>query len=136
MRNDNKFLYHLVLNHEDIQTNEAREVTIKQDGNSFYNNLSYYYTNTENYNIFFRKLLYSYIKENKISLNNPELSYDGSKIGINEYIENIKRDLTYTGELEISKCIEILNVNIAIYEKTMNMESSKVFYKFAKYSIN
>ena len=29
MRNDNKFLYHLVLNHEDIQTNEAREVTIK-----------------------------------------------------------------------------------------------------------
>jgi hypothetical protein len=71
----------------------------------------------QDYNHFFRLLIYNYIKKNKndILINNPYTLINDEIVDIEEYIELIKKNTFYTGDLEIAKTKEIFNLNLAVY---------------------
>ena len=136
-RKQNKYLYHYIINKEYLPKEYIEEIEINPDGNCFYNNLSYFYTGKEVYHRFFRMLIYIYIKENEdsIIINSPYILIDGDKnIDTDKYIENIKKDTFYAGDMELSNCIKIFDLNIAIYIKENNTDSYK--YKFLLYFSN
>lgn len=133
IRFNNKFLYHYILNHENIPKTEVNEFEINKDENCYYNNISYYFTKKQIYNKFFLKLIYDFIQDNKneIIIENPyTIDNDDNNIKIFDYIKNINKEGFYAGDLEISKTINILNINIAIY-KNMNK-----YYEYINYYFN
>ena len=93
-RKKNKFLYHKVLKKEIIYKNEIIILNVIGDGNCYFRNLSLYFTNNENYHIFFRELLYIYINKNKedIIKENPFHLYKDKLIKVIDYIPLIVKE--------------------------------------------
>ena len=130
-RKKNKFLYHKVLKKEIIYKNEIIILNVIGDGNCYFRNLSLYFTNNENYHIFFRELLYIYINKNKedIIKENPYHLYKDKLIKVIDYIPLIKKEKNFAGELEIAQSIFLYKINIAIYIKD-NATSDFKFYNY------
>ena len=105
-------MYHIVLSKQNISKDLAEEIKINESGNCYYHNLSYFFTGTQNYDKFFRKLIYDYIKRNKVSIitehpytikdilenDNKNKNEVIETIEIEDYIENIKRNTFYAGD--------------------------------------
>ena len=118
-RIDNKYLINIILTKKYIPNNIVEEISITKDGNCFYSNLSYFFTGKEKYNNYFRELTYKYLMANKINiiLETPYTYYNDQIIEIDKYIDNIKNNAFYAGDLELSKIIDLLKINIAFYKK-------------------
>ena len=114
-RIDNKYLINIILTKKYIPNNIVEEISITKDGNCFYSNLSYFFTGKEKYNNYFRELTYEYLMANKINiiLETPYTYYNDQIIEIDKYIDNIKNNAFYAGDLELSKIIDLLKINIA-----------------------
>ena len=128
-------LYHKIINFENLSDNEVEEIKILEDGNCYYNNLSYYYTGKQDYNQFFRLLIYKYIKKNKndVLIHNPYTLINEEIVDIEDYIELIKNNTFYSGDLEIAKTKEIFNLNLAVYRKSINNNNGDIIYTFDLY---
>lgn len=57
-----KLIYE-ILKHLNLKVDSVKEITIQKDGNCFHNNLSYFYTNTQEYNLLFRFILFKYCSD-------------------------------------------------------------------------
>ena len=84
-------------------------------------------TNTENYHLYFRNIIYNYIIDKKdtdleentfIDFN----EFNNSIINICDYITKINQKDFYAGELEIFFSSKIFKINIYVFELTNNNE--------------
>ena len=93
--NNNYNLFFNINKHLDIQINEVIEVDIIRDGNCYYNNLSLYFTNSQNYNTLFRYILYKYCKDysSEISEEFPLIDYNGLNYETNKYNDSQESSL-------------------------------------------
>ena len=75
---------------------------IHRDGNCFFRAISSFFTGTEQYHLYFRKIVHKYIKDNKddIIIEFPYVYYNGKLIDIEDYIPLINKNSNYAGELE------------------------------------
>ena len=134
--NNNYKLYHNIVNHINIDQNNVAEISVSKDGNCFYNNLSLFFTNTEKYNNFFRYTLFKYCKDNakEIFSGNPYVTYFGNVVETKNYLQRIKENYFWAGDVEITHSMYLFNINIAIYEKINT--NNKTTYRFIKYYEN
>ena len=63
-----------------ITENTLLEDSIFKDGNCFFRAISSFFTGTEQYHIYYRKLIYEYIIDNKdeVIIDNPYVYYNGN----------------------------------------------------------
>ena len=104
---------------------------INPDGNCFFRSVSKFFTgNEENYS-FFRNIVYNYIgkHKNEYIINNNYIEYKGGVIDIEDYIEMVKLDGNFSGELEISAITKIFNISIYLFELNENSKFYKLVYK-------
>ena len=80
---------------------------IKEDGNCFFNCLSYFFIKTQKYDLFFRYLLYSYIKDylTEIIKEHPLIPKAGIDYKTDKYYEKIKENSFSAGDFELSQSI-------------------------------
>ena len=135
---NNYLLYYKIINHLNIEPTEFIEKNINKDGNCFFNNISYFFTNTEDYHLFFRYILYKYCKYylSEITNYHPLIDYKGKTYSTINYINLIKNTNFYAGDLELSQCIFLYNINIVVYEKIYDDLGNLKEYKFIKFYQN
>jgi len=86
--------------------------------------------NSEKYYKEIRKILYDYILENKDKYVENNLIEDNNVIiEFDEYINKIKKDGNFCGELKISAINEIFNIAIYVFEKTNDNKGYRLLYK-------
>ena len=108
---------------KNIVSNVIINKKISPDGNCFYNAISYYFNLTEEYNTNYREIIYELcnndineIKELFHSDYDDEESNERDRINkAKEYINNIKKNATWAGDIEINKMAELLEMNILCY---------------------
>ena len=96
---------------KNIVSNDIINKKISPDGNCFYNAISYYFNLTEEYNTNYREIIYELcnndineIKELFHSDYDDEESNERIRINkAKEYINNIKKNATWAGDIEINK---------------------------------
>ena len=133
-RFNNNFLYHYVYNHQNIDKKYILEQEFDGDGNCFFRNVSYFFTHKQIYHLFFREILFNYVIENqnKIILEFPKLIIKDKLINTNDYIPKISQYGNYSTEFEISKIVNIMKLNIAVYTKEI-INNNKINSKFHSY---
>ena len=84
----------------------------------FFRSISTFFTNSEEYNLFFRNLLYDYIRVNfeELIAEYPYIYYNDISINLDDYIPLIKINGTYAGEFECNIISNMLNINILLLE--------------------
>ena len=97
-------------------------IETKPNGNCFYNSLSIFFTGSEDYSYLFRYLTYKYLKdfEKEITKEFPNIDYFGKTISTKNYINHIKENSFFAGDLELSQCIYLFKINIAVYALSTN----------------
>ena len=111
----------LIKNNQDIPKNQIKLHYINKDGNCWYRLLSKYYTNDEKYYKTFRQIIFESAKNNKELLApfflNSEEGVDNVIINIKleHYIDKIREDSFYAGNIELAISSIIFNLNISIY---------------------
>ena len=104
---------------KELDKNEFYEKEIFKDGNCFFRAISYFFNGTEEHYSNYRQTYYEICLNDKDNLkkfyetdntNNSNLEDD-----INQYIENIKKDGEYSGDIEINKIAQLMNINIICY---------------------
>ena len=121
-------LYQLIKNNSDIPKSNLELYEVKKDGNCFYRVLSLYLTQDQNNHDVIRKLIYQATKENKNNLfpfflnNNSDSERDSiiNNMKYENYIEQIKKDGFYAGNVEMGTASILLNLNISIYKLDEN----------------
>ena len=116
----NNYIYlYNIKNKIDINIPDIIEIETNHDGNCYYNCLSYYFTGTQDYNFFFRYLLYKYCSDFKKEIKNefPTVPYFDLDYETEDYINKIKESSFWAGDLEISQSIYLYNINIDVYIK-------------------
>ena len=73
-------------------------------------------TRSESFHLYFRNCLYNYIKENKKDLigDNQYIDLKNTYIKLEDYIDKIKTEYFYAGELEMIAATKLFNINIYI----------------------
>ena len=109
--NDNNNLKNLKIK-EDCLNN----ISIYKDGNCFFRSISTFFSNSEEYHLFFRNLIYDYIRVNFDELISefPYIYYNGKSIDLDDYIPLIKINGTYAGEFECNIISKMFNINILL----------------------
>lgn len=134
---NNKFLYFNVINKKIIEYQITKEIEIDGDGNCFFRNLSYFFTGTQEYYPFFRKILFLYINKNKeqIAIENPYIEFNNNLIEIENYIPKINTDKNFAGELELKYASILFKINIAVYALNKQDNNNK-YYEYINYYNN
>ena len=121
-------IYNKILKYEDYVT-----IKIIPDGNCAYRVISYFYQNNQENHLIIRNLTYEWIKEHKqqfIFAFSPE--ENEQNITVDEkfeiYLNNIKKEGTWTGDVEFSAIAKMFNINIAIYILKINEYVNYAFY--------
>ena len=107
---------------EILPLDKVNEIKIEKDGNCFYRTISQDYFGNQNFHEQIRKQIYEYAFENKDNFANFILQDEG--ITTEQYIEKIKLNKRFAGDLEISICSILYQINIYVYSY------SKDGYKF------
>ena len=119
-----------------IPSNYFDIIDINRDGNCFLRATSKFLFNSEKYYKEIRKILYDYILENKDKYVENNLIEDNNVIiEFDEYINKIKKDGNFCGELKISAINEIFNIAIYVFEKTNDNKGYRLLYKIINYTI-
>lgn len=102
--NNYKLIYE-ILKHLNLKVNSVKEINIQKDGNCFYNNLSFFYTNTQEYNFLFRFILFKYCSDyiEEIRKEHPLIFYYGKNYKTKDYIKKIKNKSFFLGILKYPK---------------------------------
>ena len=107
-------------NHKPLKKDLVNEYEVIGDGNCYYRILSLYFTNDESYFNFFREQIYfsakdniNLIKEFFINNENDEILCDNKLKG---YINKIKDNKFFAGNIEIYLTTKIFDINIALYK--------------------
>ena len=71
---------------------------------------------SEDFHLYFRNYLYNYIIENKEEIidDNKYIDLHNTYIKIEDYIDKIKMEFFYAGELEMIATVKLFNINIYI----------------------
>ena len=117
--------------HKEINKELVEIYDVGRYGNCFYRTLSIYFTNVENFYSFFREQIYIAAKNNLNELKEFFILDTEDPILVNdeleEYLEKIKENKCFAGNIEINIAAKIFNVNIAVYEKP-NFDSNYIPY--------
>ena len=107
-------------NHKPLKKDLVNEYEVIGDGNCYYRVLSLYFTNDESYFNFFREQIYfsakdniNLLKEFFINDKNDEILCDNKLKG---YINKIKDNKFFAGNIEIYLTTKIFDINIALYK--------------------
>ena len=124
----NKYLYKKIKNHENLNINEVLEFPIGMDGNCFYRSVSFFLFRDENYFKLIRETLYEFIKkkENILLGEHEYIDYFGKLYPLKDYINLIKNNSFYAGDLEIAQSVYCFKFNIAVY----SFDNKDNTYKF------
>ena len=109
--------------------------TIYKDGNCFFRSISTFFSNSEEYHLFFRNLIYDYIRANYDELISefPYIYYNGKSIDLDDYIPLIKVNGTYAGEFECNIISKMFSINILLLEYIINQENNENYYSYITY---
>ena len=110
----------------------VNEIKIEKDGNCFYRTISQAYFGTQNYHEQIRRQIYEYAFENKENFTNFILSDEG--LTTEQYIEKIKLDKRFAGDLEISICSVLYQINIYVY--SYRKDGYKLYYVYESQDSN
>ena len=102
---------------------------VEGDGNCGYRALALQLYEDENYHYKIREDIYNYLKLNSSNFSHLNFQIDGSIIGSDEYIEKVKFDGFWMGDLEISVINKIYEATLYIYE----LREDQNFYLLSKY---
>ena len=98
---NNYLLYYKIINHLNGEPREFIEIDINRYGNCFFKNISYFFTNSEDYHLFFRYILYKYCKYySEITNNHPLIYYNEKAYSTINYKNIIKNQIFFAGDLE------------------------------------
>ena len=118
--------------HEDLQNNEIILENVTGDGNCYYRTISHFLFGMQDYHDLIRIDLYNYInnKREELVKNNPYVDYFGTLYHIDDYINLIKQNKFYAGDLEVTQSPHCFNINIAVYsfDSNTNKYNHQVFY--------
>lgn len=91
---------------------------IEPDGNCYYRVLSYFLTKNQNYYNYFRNYIYNYLTCNKnlYEQEYPFIIYNDEINNFEIYINKIRQNGFFAGELEIMISSKILNINIIVFK--------------------
>jgi len=136
-RKNNISFYYYAINHKDLENYNVEKVKIDKDGNCYFRCLSYFFTSSQNYYLFFRAILFLHCNKKKLNNEyyNQKMDLNGLLIPINDYIPNIKKNSFYSGDLELSESIILFNINILVFQKLKN-DNNVINYKFLKFYEN
>ena len=128
--NDNNNLKNLKIK-EDCLNN----ISIYKDGNCFFRSISTFFSNSEEYHLFFRNLIYDYIRVNFDELISefPYIYYNGKSIDLDDYIPLIKINGTYAGEFECNIISKMFNINILLLQYTTDDNTNENYYSYITY---
>ena len=110
----------------------VNEIKIEKDGNCFYRTISQAYFGHQNYHEQIRKQIYEYAFENKENFTNYILSDEG--LTTEQYIEKIKLNKRFAGDLEISICSILYQINIYVY--SYNKDGYKLYNAYKSQGSN
>jgi len=101
---------------------DLNEIAVSGDGNCFFRSLSMCLEYNEDNHLYYRNLIYEFIKKNKDDLKNffPILDNESEENYLkryNTFIESIKIDGNFAGDYEISAASIALDKEIIIYRK-------------------
>ena len=135
---NNYKLFYEILKHLNLKVDSVKEINIQKDGNCFYNNLSFFYTNTQEYNLLFRFILFQYCSDyiEEIRKKHPLIYYYGKNYKTKDYIKRIKNNSFFAGDFELSQAVYVFKLNIAIYEKIIDDKDNILGYKYIKFYEN
>ena len=104
------------------------EFPIGMDGNCFYRSVSFFLFRDENYFKLIRETLYEFIKkkENILLGEHEYIDYFGKLYPLKDYINLIKNNSFYAGDLEIAQSVYCFKFNIAVY----SFDNKDNTYKF------
>ena len=124
----NQQLYQTVINHNPIMRDSVDIIDVNNDGNCFYRVMSYFLHNNENQHSIIRKEIYDKASENQ--KNNPQKIeiLENNSLSKTQYINKMKEDGFYAGDLEISIASKIFNINIATYRPASSTTLSFINY--------
>ena len=118
-RKNNNFVYHLIYSYSNINYQILKQHTIIGDGNCFFRNISFFYSQKEIYHPFFRNFLYEYLNNNKQDIidNYPDIEVNDILTKTVNYIPKICRNGNFAGFFELGYVIKILDLNIVYIKK-------------------
>ena len=125
----NQKLYPTVINHRRINRDLVDIINVGDDGNCFYRAISYFLNNNENSYSSIREEIYQEALKNQ--RNNPQKLeiIENNQLSVTQYIDHIRKDGIFAGDLEISTAKELYNINIATYRPGTKNEFSFInFY--------
>ena len=109
----NEELYPKARNHIDISPEDINIVDLVGDGNYLYRALSRFLYGKEDIHLRIRNEIYNSLLNRFDNLPVITMNTEYGPMRIREYINNIQNEGFYGGELEISRAIELYNINIA-----------------------
>lgn len=116
------YFYTKFENWEKYDNNEFHFTNVAGDGNWWYRCVSLQLFGSEDdYNII-RQNVFHYLDKNRTNYSDYNFEYNGNILSNNEYIDTIKDDGEWMGELEITAISIIYNINILVFKITDNDE--------------
>ena len=114
----NNNLYMKVINHEDLIKNEIIIKNVDGDGNCYYRVVPLFIFGVKNYFNLIRQYLYKFIvdKKDEILALSPVVDYFGKLYEIDSYINLIRLNFFYAGDLEVSQTTKCFKINLAVYK--------------------
>ena len=135
-------LENIIKNNKDLPKNLVILKEVIKDGNCFYRLLSIYFTESQNHHQIFREIIYESAKTNKdkfISFfSDDETQTDQILVNMkyDNYLEEIKNDGFYAGNLELALASIIFKLNICIYTPTEEIEKEYKHFTNIWFDIN
>ena len=127
-------VFNLIKNHKQINKELLEVHDVDRDGNCLYRTLSLYFTNDQSHYKFFREQIYIAAKNNFKELQEFFINEENDQILTNKkldgYIDKIKDDYFFAGNIEIYIATKVFNLNIAIYEQNNLNEDYKHYSLF------
>ena len=114
--NDRSYFIKTINNKNIFNSDEFNLIDVTGDGNCGYRAIALQlYSNEDNYDII-RNDVYNYLALRKNLYNNYNFEHFGAILNASDYIDNIKNDGFWMGELEIQAISEIYDVTLIVFQ--------------------
>ena len=126
----------LIINHKKLDKDLFEVKDVDGDGNCYFRTLSLHFTQEQSYYQFFREQIYNAAKENLKDLKEFFISDEKDEIignnKIEGYVNKIKDNYFFAGNIEIYITTKIFNLNIVVYERSNTNED---FTQYALFTL-
>ena len=113
---DKSFFYNKFENWEKHDKNEFYFADVKRDGNCGYRCIALQLFGSEEKYSKIRENVFNYLDNNRSNYNDYNFEYNGNILSSNEYIDIIKKEGEWMGELEIIAISNIYDINIYAFQ--------------------